>query len=149
MNQAQKTLLMLGAVFTTLAVLLLGVAGAQLAFWWNRTLSGLTIEPVLVPMGLIFLAVGLPKLTRGLRERWLVRHGEEVDAEVLSVTHTRQTVDDRSAVMRLELKVRSSEGAEYTTRVRWPVGATAQRMVPGRRIRVRIRPGRPAWVIPA
>ena len=148
MNRAHSTRRVLGFVFTTLGALLLALGLAQLAFWWNRTLGGLTIEPIVVPLGLIFVGVGLPKLLTARRVAWLERHGVLADAEVITVTPTRQTLD-RVPVVEVELRLRTAAGQETTTRARWPLGAEAGRLVPGRRLRVRTRPGRPGWVMPA
>jgi hypothetical protein len=62
MDRAHRTQLVLGSVFTALGTLLVALGLAQLAFWWNGALSGLTIEPIVLPMGVVFLAVGVPKL---------------------------------------------------------------------------------------
>ncbi len=78
MDRAHRTQLVLGGVFTTLGTLLLALGLAQLAFWWNGELSGLTIEPIVMPMGGVFLAVGLPRLLRARRLHWLERHGATV-----------------------------------------------------------------------
>ena len=75
MDRAHRTQLVLGSVFTALGTLLVALGLAQLAFWWNGALSGLTIEPIVLPMGVVFLAVGVPKLLTARRLRWLERHG--------------------------------------------------------------------------
>lgn len=146
MDRAHRTQLVLGSVFTALGTLLVALGLAQLAFWWNGALSGLTIEPIVLPMGVVFLAVGVPKLLTARRLHWLERHGVVVGAEVLSVTPTREVIDRRIPVVRLTLRVEPTEGGAFTTEVRWPVGV--QPMVPGRRVQVRHRPGRPRWVAP-
>jgi hypothetical protein len=146
MEQPHRTQLVLGTVFTALGAMLLGLGGLQLAVWWNRSLSGLTIEPIVLPMGAVFVAFGLPRLLRARRELWLARHGVVVPAEVLTVVGTNEVIDKKFAVVRVTLRVEPPGAPHFTTELRWPVGFTP--MTPGRRVEVRHRPGHPHWVAP-
>lgn len=146
MEQPHRTQLVLGSVFTVLGAMLLALGVLQLALWWNRSLSGLTLEPIVLPMGAGFVAVGLPRLLRARRVRWLVRHGVVVPAEVLAVAATNEVIDKKFHVVRVTLRVEPPNAAPFTTELRWPVGLTP--MTPGRRVEVRHRPGHPQWVAP-
>ncbi len=141
---ANRTQLVLGSVFVTLGALLAGLGVSQLLFWWSGTLAGLTIEPIVLPLSLVFLATGLPRLLRARRLRWLERHGVRVPAEVLEVIPTREVIDRRIPVVRLKLRVQPTDAPAFITELRWAVGF--EPMAVGRRIEVRHRPGRPRWV---
>lgn len=145
-NQAERTQRALGLVFSILGAVLLGLGLLQLVVWWNGQLSGLTIEPIVVPLGLIFLLVGLPRLLEARRVGWLRRHGVTASAEVLAVASTRIVIDKRFPVLQLSLRVEPQGSEPFTTELRWPMGM--QMLVPGNRVEVRCRPGRRRWVIP-
>jgi hypothetical protein len=55
-------------------------------------------------------------------------------------------VGHETSLLSCVLRVKRVGGGAFTTEVRWPVGL--QPMVPGRRVQVRHRPGRPRWVAP-
>jgi hypothetical protein len=146
MDRANRSQLVLGSVFVALGALLAGLGVSQLLFWWSGTLTGLTIEPIVLPLGLVFFLAGLPRLLRARRLRWLERHGVRVSAEVLEVTPTREVIDRRTPVVRLKLRVQPTDAPAFISEIRWAVGF--EPMVVGRRIEVRHRPGRPRWVAP-
>jgi hypothetical protein len=148
-DRARATQFVLGWVFAGLGMLLLGLGLVQLAVYWDRTASGLTIEPIVIPMGLILSVVGGRFLRRELRRRWLERHGVRAHAVVVSCDHTGEVVDKTHVVVRLRLRVEREGAAPYEVTLSWPLGPRdGLRLVPGNRIGVLVSPKSPDWVVP-
>ncbi|MBT9557462.1 MAG: hypothetical protein IV100_15585 [Myxococcales bacterium] len=148
-DRARTTQLVLGSVFTGLGLLLLGLGLVQLLVYWDRTVGGLTIEPIVVPMGLCFSIVGGRFLRRELRRRWLERHGVRAQAVVVACEHTGEVVDKTHVVVRLTLRVEADGRAPYEVTLAWPLGPRdGMRLVTGNRIGVLVSPRSPTWVVP-
>lgn len=140
-NQGKTTLLVLGGVFTGLGALLLLAGLAQLLFFWNRRASGITIEPIVLPMGLLFVIVGGRFLRLELGARWLAKNGIDAQAEVLRIEQTREIVDRQQVVCRLGLRVHLPGQEPYDVSIRWLMGpADGLRLIPGKSVSVKVSP---------
>lgn len=140
---------MLGWVFSGLGIVLLGLGLVQLLVYWNGSVGGLTIEPIVVPMGIILGLVGGRFLRRELRRRWLERNGVRAQAVLVASEHTGEVVDKTHAVVRLTLRVELEGRAPYEVTLAWPLGPRdGLRLDPGNRIGVLVSPRSPTWVIP-
>ncbi|MDI3283646.1 hypothetical protein [Polyangium sp. 15x6] len=149
-KQGASTQLVLGSVFTGLGALLLLAGLAQLLFFWDRTPGGLTIEPIVVPMGLILGLVGVRFLRRELGARWLAQNGLDAQAEVLRIAHTGELVQRQGVVCVLSLRVHLPDQAPYDVSVRYLMGPyDGLRIIPGKYINVKVSPKDRRNVAPA
>ncbi|MDI1428104.1 MULTISPECIES: hypothetical protein [Polyangium] len=149
-NPGRTTQLVLGAVFTGLGVLLLLAGLAQLLFFWNGTPRGLTIEPIVLPMGLILTVVGARFLVRELGARWLAKNGLDAQAEVLRVDHTGEVVDRQQVVCKVGLRVHLPGQPPYDVSIRWLMGPyDGLRLIPGKYVNVKVSPKDRMHVAPA
>jgi hypothetical protein len=139
-NLAKTTQLVLGIVFLTLGVVLLAVGGIQLALYLSGAAHHLTLEPIAIPVGLAFAIPGGLRLRRYFLDRQIELHGTPAEADLLSVEHTKAEVEGHP-VVRLHLRVYLAGEAPYEVRIRWtmrPLDGT--RLVPGRRVNVKVHP---------
>lgn len=146
-DQGETTEVVLAAVLSLVGLSLLAVGCAQLSQWVSGAVELLTIEPIVIPVGLTFAVPGLLRARRLWRARRLARVGVDASAEVLEVLPTRARVGS-SVFVDVRLRVLPVSGAAVETTLRWrmrPLDGT--RLVPGARVAVRVDPTNPRAVV--
>lgn len=143
-TRAETTERVLGVVFASLGVVLLGLGFFQLSYWLRGAATGPTIEPIVMPVGLIFAVAGVRRLLRVWRMKALATRGVDADAEVLAVTPTGKATDGQPWVnVRLRVYVRDNAPVEVD--ITWLV-RPIDRLAVGARVAVRYLPERPRVV---
>lgn len=139
---ARTTQLVLGIVFTCLGLLLVTLGLVQLSYFLGGAAKTLTIEPIVIPVGLIFFIPGSLHLRRYLINRTIDLHGIPAEAQLLRIEHTKAKVQGQP-VIQLVLRVNAPNKAPYDVTIRWlmrPMDGV--RLVEGRMLRVKIHPTR-------
>jgi hypothetical protein len=140
---AKTTQLVLGIVFTILGLLLLAAGFVQLSAYLGGAVKQLTIEPIVIPVGLAFAIPGSIHLRRYLINRTIDQQGIPAQAQLLRIEHTQAKVQG-SPVVKLELRVNMANRPPYDVRIRWlmrPMDGI--RLVEGRTVQVKVHPTRP------
>jgi len=140
-DSAKTTQLVLGIVFLSLGLLLLLVGCIQLSLYLSGPANRLTIEPILIPVGLIFSIPGGLNLRRFLINRYIDRHGISADALLVHIAYTKTEIEGQ-AIVKLHLRVNHPERPAYDAHIRWMMrpmdGLLLQQ---GRTVRVKVHPG--------
>jgi len=139
---AKTTQLVLGIVFTLLGLLLVTLGLIQLSYYLGGAAKTLTIEPIVIPVGLIFFIPGARHLRRYLINRTIDLHGIPAEAQLLRIEHTKARVQGQP-VIQLALRVHAPNKAPYEVTIRWlmrPMDGVM--LVEGRMLRVKIHPSR-------
>lgn len=139
---ARTTQLVLGIVFTSLGLLLVTLGLVQLSYYLGGAAKTLTIEPIVIPAGLIFFIPGASHLRRYLINRTIDLHGIPAEAQLLRIEHTKAKIQGQP-VIQLVMRVNAANKAPYEVTIRWlmrPMDGV--RLVEGRMLRVKIHPTR-------
>jgi hypothetical protein len=139
---AKTTQLVQGIVFTALGLLLVTLGLVQFSYYLGGVTKTLTIEPIVIPVGLIFFIPGSLHLRRYLINRTIDQQGILADAQLLRIEHTKARVQG-APVVKLSLRVNSPSKGPHDVTVRWlmrPMDGI--RLVEGSTVRVKIHPTR-------
>ncbi|WP_437729056.1 hypothetical protein [Sorangium sp. So ce861] len=146
-DQGKQSQLLGGVISTSIGVVLLAVGLIQLLFFYlpGKT-PRLTIELILIPMGLLFGIPGALDLRRSLLNRWVMRHGVPAQAEVLRRDFTKKQYNG-NPVSRLRLRVLPRDGEPYVVTIDWIAHTELMMLTPGRVVPVKVHPTKPRAVV--